>query len=450
MKVKVLSRNPDEYVRETKLDIHKVQRNYDPSLHPFEAPREYTRALNAVKLDRVFAKPFIGSLDGHRDGIQSLIKHPHRLSTVLSGCCDGEVKVWDLPRQKCVHTLQAHTGFVRGMCITADGNRLLTVGDDKTVKTWEFGDHIINDGQRDKNPEPANTFISKTTLTGITHNFKSDLFATCGDRVDLWESSRAVPLKTFTWGVDTVTSLKFNPIETHLLGSCASDRSIMLYDIRERHPMRRVVLDMRSNTICWNPMEAFVFTAANEDENLYTFDLRNLKKASTVHHGHVGAVIDVDYAPTGREFVTGSYDKTIRIFELDKFNSREIYHTKRMQRLTNVVWSLDNKFVLCASDEMNIRIWKSNASEKLGVLKPREQVSLSYGEKLKAKFAHHPDIKRISRHRHVPRHVFNAKRQKHLIISSQKRREDNRRKNSKPGTVPIVPETVKHVVREDE
>lgn len=83
---------------------------------------------------------------------------------------------------------------------------------------------------------------------------------------------------------------------------------------------------------------------------------------------HVSAVIDVDYSPTGREFVTGSYDKTIRIFETGKGHSREIYHTKRMQRLTCVSWSLDNKFILSGSDEMNIRIWKAKASEKLGTV----------------------------------------------------------------------------------
>lgn len=33
---------------------------------------------------------------------------------------------------------------------------------------------------------------------------------------------------------------------------------------------------------------------------------------------HVSAVIDVDFSPTGKEIVTGSYDKTIRIFEVEK------------------------------------------------------------------------------------------------------------------------------------
>lgn len=68
-----------------------VQRNYDPALHPLEAPREYTRAVNAVKLDRVFAKPFLGSLDGHTEGISVVAKKPNSLSTIASGAFDGEV-----------------------------------------------------------------------------------------------------------------------------------------------------------------------------------------------------------------------------------------------------------------------------------------------------------------------------------------------------------------------
>ena len=60
-------------------------KNADPKLHPFEAPREYQRAVNAglprmsgtlstesaaVKTERIFAKPFIASLEGHKDGVR--------------------------------------------------------------------------------------------------------------------------------------------------------------------------------------------------------------------------------------------------------------------------------------------------------------------------------------------------------------------------------------------
>lgn len=50
------------------------------------------------------------------------------------------------------------------------------------------------------------------------------------------------------------------------------------------------------------------------------------------------------------------------------FKCREVYHTKRMQHVICVKWSADNKYILSGSDEMNIRLWKANASEKLGVV----------------------------------------------------------------------------------
>jgi WD repeat and SOF domain-containing protein 1 len=51
---------------------------------------------------------------------------------------------------------------------------------------------------------------------------------------------------------------------------------------------------------------------------VYAFDMRNLKRPLNVHLDHTSAVIDVAYAPTGREFVSGSYDKTLRIFGVDQ------------------------------------------------------------------------------------------------------------------------------------
>ncbi|GFW70614.1 DDB1- and CUL4-associated factor 13 [Trichonephila clavipes] len=127
MKVKMLSRNPLDYLRETKNDIHKIQRNYDPALHPFEVAREYTRALNAVKLERVFAKPLLHSLDGHLDGIQCMLKHPTSLSVLFSGAYDGEIRMWDLATQKCLHSVKAHDGIVRGMCMPWNGDCLLSI-----------------------------------------------------------------------------------------------------------------------------------------------------------------------------------------------------------------------------------------------------------------------------------------------------------------------------------
>ena len=49
--------------------------------------------------------------------------------------------------------------------------------------------------------------------------------------------------------------------------------------------------------------------------SLYTFDIRNLSLPLKIHKDHTSAVIDVDYSPTGKEFASASYDKTVRIYE---------------------------------------------------------------------------------------------------------------------------------------
>lgn len=197
----------------------------------------------------------------------------------------------------------------------------------------------------------------------LAHHYKTRMFATAGETVSLWEEGRNEPLRNLNWGVDTVYNVSFSPIECDLLASLSSDRSIVLYDIREASPLRKVTLEMRSNALCFNPMRAMQFTVANENFNLYTFDIRHLKTALQAHTDHVGAVLSLDYSPTGTEFVSGSYDKSLRIFPVDSMKSREVYHTKRMQKVTSVVYSMDAKYVISASDEMNLR-WVGGSTFK--------------------------------------------------------------------------------------
>ncbi len=58
------------------------------------------------------------------------------------------------------------------------------------------------------------------------------------------------------------------------------------------------------STVFWSVdlAQAMVFTAASEDYNLYSFDVRKLDRPLNVHMDHVAAVIDVDYSPTGKLF----------------------------------------------------------------------------------------------------------------------------------------------------
>lgn len=172
-----------------------------------ETPREYVRALNAVKLDKVFSKPFIGCLDGHSEGVSCMTNHPKLLSTIASGAVDGEVRLWNLSMQKCIRNFVAHEGYVRQVCFLPNGERFITVGDDKTIKTWNF-----EAPHPDEEEEPLDTILSKSMITGISHHRTNPIFATCGEICQLWEETRSEPIKTFQWGVDSLHHVAFNQV----------------------------------------------------------------------------------------------------------------------------------------------------------------------------------------------------------------------------------------------
>jgi len=246
-----------------------VERNYSPHLHPIETGREYQRALNSVKMERIFAKPLIGSLDGHSDSVQSMVKHPTKLSIIASGDCNGVIKLWNITHRKCIQTINGHKSIVRGICAPIHGQYFFSCDDSQNIKQWSFdclnSDDYSIESNDATNEEPINTIIAKSIILGMDNHKSKPLLITCGDKVDLWEESRTQPLRSYQWGVDSVNCIKFNPIEFDICVGSASDRSIILYDTRKSDPLRKVVLQMRTNALSWNPMEAFVFTAANED-----------------------------------------------------------------------------------------------------------------------------------------------------------------------------------------
>ena len=65
--------------------------------------------------------------------------------------------------------------------------------------------------------------------------------------------------------------------------------------------------------------------------------MRNLSRALNICKDHVSAVLDLDYSPTGQEIVTGSYDKTIKLWRVktgDLIKNFDVFHQIIIPRYT--------------------------------------------------------------------------------------------------------------------
>lgn len=454
--VQTISRNPDDHIRERAGDIRVHARSLDPNLHPFAQSREYTRALNAVKIERLFAKPFVAAFDDHRDGVYCLTRIRHSLPLIASGAGDGEIKCWHLSSRKCEWTAKAHTGAVKQLASDHTGKYLFSCSPDASVKMWAVDqerkrreEELEAEEGTEWSVQPSGTWLNDSPLHAVDCKADEGMFATASSSVHLYDVNRSSPIHSFTWGADSLNTLKFSAVETNIVASSASDRSIVLYDTRSRTPLQKIILLMQTNSIDFSPMDAYYFVTGGEDNNAYTFDMRRLDHACMIHSDHMSAVMSVAYSPTGAEFATGSYDRTVRIFKSgtgsshtlqagENAHSREIYHAKRMQRVFDVTYTADAAFVCSASDDAVVRLWRANASQKPGIQTAREKTALDYREKLIERFEHAPEVHRIHKHRHVPKAIFNARKRKAEQVESERRKSDRRRQHSKPGQIPHV------------
>lgn len=80
------------------------------------------------------------------------------MSILLSGAYDGEVRIWNLALGKCIQSFLGHDGVLRCITYVPDGERFITIGDDKTIKTWSA---------TKEEDEPLNTIISKVRNTDL-------------------------------------------------------------------------------------------------------------------------------------------------------------------------------------------------------------------------------------------------------------------------------------------
>jgi WD repeat and SOF domain-containing protein 1 len=61
-----------------------------------------------------------------------------------------------------------------------------------------------------------------------------------------------------------------------------------------------------------------------------------------------------------------------------------------------------------------------------------------------------PEISKIARQRRLPKAITKANQKKHVMLQSIKKKEDNRRKHSKPGSVGYLAERKKHILTTEE
>lgn len=441
MKIESIYHSKEVRRKECKGDKPITKHSKDPIHHPMLLEREYIRALNAVKIEKMVSKPFITALSHHREGINKLSKD-YNSNLFISSSYDNKMVVWDLFDKKIVFKKQ-YQNLINGIAVNRSEEninvlvsqlkrielsaiRLDTNVSNNTVdNSYTIRSNNINTNNINNNLNSNINNISyqlDSTVMGL--DYLNDIAVSHSTGVSIFDINR-ITSKISYLGEES-TFIKFNRSFKYILAGL--DRmNINLYDNRTNKDFMKIE-QQGTNCISFNPQKGHIFACGNEDGNGYLFDIRNDSKPIEIYRGHTNAIVSIAFSPDGKEIATGSYDRTIRIFRTEDRKARDCYYNDRMQIVHGVEYSNDGDFIISGSDDGSLRLWKANSSRKMGPVNKYEKESLEYNEALKEKFKYVEEVSRISKHRFLNKEIKNEMRIKNEMYQGQLRRAAKREK----------------------
>jgi len=271
---------------------------------------------------------------------------------VLTGSWDNTAKLWDTRSGKPLTPPLLHQNFVNLVAFSPDGRTVLTGSDDNTARLWDArSGRPLSPTFRHHAPVEAVAFSPDggTVLTGSKDN-----------TARLWDAHSGKPLSPIFHHQAGVYAVAFSPNGgTVLTGS--ADNTARLWDARSGKPLSPT-LQHQANVlgVAFSPDGETVLTGS-DDSAARLWEARS-GKLLLPPLPHQEAVAAVAFSPDGGTVLTGSGDSTAQLW--DARSGKLLSPTFQHQGpVFGVAFSPDGGTVLTGSWDKTARLWNARPGE---------------------------------------------------------------------------------------
>jgi WD40 repeat protein/sterol desaturase/sphingolipid hydroxylase (fatty acid hydroxylase superfamily) len=264
---------------------------------------------------------------------------------IVSGGDDGTVRVWDAAMGTTILTLTGHTRPVRSVAITADGRRIISGSFDRTVKVWDGA-----------------TGREEFTLTGHTAPVLAAAVSADGQHI----VSGSVDLTVRVWDAATgqeELTLRGDPGAVPSVAISADGRCIVsagwgtakVWDGRTG----REKFTLTGHTdlvydVAMSPDGQHI-VSGSFDARVKVWDATTGREQLTLE-GHTGPVYGVAISPDGKRIVSGGKDRTVKVW--DAAAGREELTLKgHTDSVTSVAVTADGRRIVSGSEDGTVKVW---------------------------------------------------------------------------------------------
>ncbi|MBW4512813.1 MAG: WD40 repeat domain-containing protein [Scytonematopsis contorta HA4267-MV1] len=308
---------------------------------------EISQAIINLKQQRKLTYAYVKHcLTGH-SGIVTSIAISNDGETLVSGCADKTIKVWNLQTGILIRTLSGEVGEVSSVAVSPNGD-LLAVGSSahpkSNVKVWNLATgkllHTLLGHQK-----PVNCIaISPDGL----------ILASGSNKIKIWNLEKGDRICTL-WHSSPVHDAAISPDGT-ILVSASSDQKIRLWNPKSGEPLRTLCGHTGEVTTVAISQDGLTLVSGSTDKTIKIWELDTGKVRQTLI-GHDLDIKSIALSPNGEILVSGSADQTVRIWHLD---TGELLHvlTGHSAGVNSVAFSPDGKFIASGSSDKTINIWQ--------------------------------------------------------------------------------------------
>ena len=261
---------------------------------------------------------------------------------LVTGGQDKTVRIWDLSSSLPVKLMISHTSNVKGVAVSSNSHFVASGSLDKTVKIWDFATgellHTFTDHQ------------NSVFTVAITENEKLVASGSQDNTVILWDVEAKTMRTRFEGFSSSVKSVKF--ISDSILLTGSFDKQIKVWNLLNGE-VKSIPTQSRVMCVAYvNTKNLFV--SGGDDGVLQVFE-ENSSLISTMQ-GHTGGIRALEAAQDGQLLVSGSSDKTIRIWSLSDYSLKSLLlsHTGE---INGVSLNSSSSLIASVSFDCSIKLW---------------------------------------------------------------------------------------------
>ncbi|CUA75651.1 putative serine/threonine-protein kinase PkwA [Thermomonospora curvata] [Rhizoctonia solani] len=326
------------------------------------------------------------ALPGHTEPIISINISPDE-KWVVSGSEDKSVCVWNLVEGTLIlGPLTGHTEGVHLVRYSPDGHRILSCSKDRALLQWDAQTGVpfqTNDLITDTSepvrlePEPLSDLDSDDRFAdagfaAAVYSPDGSYIATisCGASVCAWNSRTGKQILGSVNGETQGRMIEFSPDGAALI-TVWINGSLRIWDMQNGQSISNIQPQLGS----FVSVSAFAFSSdwlssvvafwdEYEEYSTLCINTRERRGEPTPEFfkGHTAYITSVRFSPDDKRIASGSYDKTVHIWDVETGNSVSGPLEGHTDRVRDVAYSPHGTYVASASDDTTIRIWDGNIS----------------------------------------------------------------------------------------